>query len=196
MTWKDGETISPLGLNRIEEAVASMNESYTPTVWEVGDLITAEKLNKIEEGIAGVQPSGKKEITSTAEVNVANYATAQVIDEDLVAGNIKKDVDILGVVGSYEPEVPASDFSTANVSVNNTSANDAVIQIANVIVGIATFAGIQASITKNLEVVLYNGVSGFDVPEGFTVSAVSGDITHEDGYVEITGDGTVTLATA
>lgn len=58
MAWKDGETISPLGLNRIEEAVASMNESYTPTVWQVGDVITAEKLNKIEEGIANAgQPS-------------------------------------------------------------------------------------------------------------------------------------------
>ena len=71
----------------------------------------------VETDIQGVQPSGKKEITSTAEVNVAKYATAQVVDEDLVAGNIKKDVDILGVVGSYEPEAPASDFSTAEVSV-------------------------------------------------------------------------------
>ena len=71
----------------------------------------------VETDMLGVQPSGKKEITSTAEVNVASYATAQVVDEDLVAGNIKKDVDILGIVGSYEPEVPASDFSTAEVNV-------------------------------------------------------------------------------
>lgn len=56
----------------------------------------------VETDMQGVQPTGKKEITSTAEVNVANYATAQVVDEDLVAGNIKKDVDILGVIGSYE----------------------------------------------------------------------------------------------
>lgn len=56
----------------------------------------------VETDIQGVQPTGKKEITSTAEVNVASYATAQVVDEDLVASNIKKDVDILGVVGSYE----------------------------------------------------------------------------------------------
>ena len=72
----------------------------------------------VETDIQGVQPSGKKEITSTAEVNVASYATAQVVDEDLVAGNIKKDVDILGVVGSYE--APASDFSTAEVTFNFT----------------------------------------------------------------------------
>ena len=71
----------------------------------------------VETDIQGVQPTGKKEITSTAEVNVANYATAQVVDEDLVAGNIKKDVDILGVVGSYE--AGASDYSVATVTVIN-----------------------------------------------------------------------------
>lgn len=73
----------------------------------------------VETDLLGVQPSGKKEITSTAEVDVASYATAQVVDEDLVAGNIKKDVDILGVVGSYEPAAPASDFSTADVTFVN-----------------------------------------------------------------------------
>lgn len=72
----------------------------------------------VETNIAGVQPTGKKEITSTAEVNVANYATAQVVDEDLVAGNIKKDVDILGVVGTYEGGGGSSDFSTAEVTFN------------------------------------------------------------------------------
>jgi len=33
---------------------------------------------------------------------VTNYATAQIVDADLVAGNIKKDVNILGVTGTYE----------------------------------------------------------------------------------------------
>ena len=46
--------------------------------------------------------TGKKEITGTAEVDVTAYATAQVVDANLVAGNIKKDVVILGVTGSYE----------------------------------------------------------------------------------------------
>lgn len=78
----------------------------------------------VETDIQGVQPSGKKEITSTDEVNVASYATAQVVDEDLVAGNIKKDVDILGVVGSYEGG--ASDFSTAEVTLNKGALGEAV----------------------------------------------------------------------
>ena len=53
--------------------------------------------------VAVPNPStGKVNITSTAEVDVTNYATAQVVDANLIAGNIKKDVVILGVTGSYE----------------------------------------------------------------------------------------------
>lgn len=47
-------------------------------------------------------PTGNIEITSTAKVDVSAYATAQVVDANLVAENIKKDVAILGVTGSYD----------------------------------------------------------------------------------------------
>ena len=46
--------------------------------------------------------TGKVEITGTAEVDVTNYVAAQVVDANLIAGNIKKDVTILGVTGTYE----------------------------------------------------------------------------------------------
>ena len=46
--------------------------------------------------------TGKVNITTTSEVNVTDYATAQVVDSDLIASNIKKDVNILGVTGTYE----------------------------------------------------------------------------------------------
>ena len=46
--------------------------------------------------------TGKLEITGTAEVNCSAYATAQVVDANLIAENNKKDVNILGVVGTYE----------------------------------------------------------------------------------------------
>ena len=46
--------------------------------------------------------TGKVEITDTSEVNVTAYATAQVVDANLIAENIKKDVTILGVTGTYE----------------------------------------------------------------------------------------------
>lgn len=60
----------------------------------------------ISDGLADeytlITPTGTKNITDTAEVDVAAYAKAQVVDENLVATNIKKDVKILGVTGSYE----------------------------------------------------------------------------------------------
>ena len=51
---------------------------------------------------AVAKPYGNKSITTNAQVDVAEYATAQVSDANLTAGNIKKDVTILGVTGTYE----------------------------------------------------------------------------------------------
>lgn len=60
----------------------------------------------ISDGLAKeftlITPTGKLDITGTAEVDVTNYASAQVVDANLIAENIKKDVTILGVTGSYE----------------------------------------------------------------------------------------------
>lgn len=50
----------------------------------------------------GITPSGTKQITSTALTDVSAYANAQVVDSNLVAGNIKKDTTILGVTGTFE----------------------------------------------------------------------------------------------
>jgi hypothetical protein len=47
-------------------------------------------------------PSGKIEITSIEEINVSAYEKAQVVDNNLVAENIVKDVTILGVTGTFE----------------------------------------------------------------------------------------------
>ena len=52
--------------------------------------------------VPSVSPSGTKIITDTALTDVANYANAQVVDSNLSAGNIKKDVSILGITGTYE----------------------------------------------------------------------------------------------
>lgn len=61
------------------------------------DVATYAKAN-----VAVPEPAGNIEITSTASVDVKSYATAQVVDANLIAGNIKKDVTILGVTGTYE----------------------------------------------------------------------------------------------
>ena len=50
----------------------------------------------------GITPSGKIEITNTEEINVTNYATAQVVDSNLSAENIKEGVSILGKVGTFK----------------------------------------------------------------------------------------------
>lgn len=47
----------------------------------------------------GINPSGNINITDTQSTNVTNYATAQVVDANLVASNIKDGVSILGVTG-------------------------------------------------------------------------------------------------
>lgn len=59
------------------------------------------------EASGGITPTGNINITDTSVTDVTNYATAQVVDSDLVAGNIKKDVDILGITGTYEGFVPS-----------------------------------------------------------------------------------------
>ena len=158
----------------------------------------------VETDIQGVQPSGKKEITTTEEVNVASYATAQVVDEDLVAGNIKKDVDILGVVGSYEPEAPASDFSTAKVTVNNNTEIAFEIELANYYdvennEGIMTPSISSQDISESiiLDVVLYKGKALCIIrPLELTspTVSVSGNIQYDsiETYL-VTGDGAITL---
>ena len=50
----------------------------------------------------GTTPTGNINITNMQQTDVSAYATAQVVDADLVAGNIKKNVNILGVTGTYE----------------------------------------------------------------------------------------------
>jgi len=45
--------------------------------------------------------SGNKNITTTAQTDVASYSTATVSDSDLVASNIKTGVNILGINGTY-----------------------------------------------------------------------------------------------
>lgn len=76
--------------------------------------------------VAVATPSGKLPITGTSEVNCASYATAQVSSDTLIAENIKKDVSILGVTGSYEGG-GSSDFSTATVTITLTGHDQYVV---------------------------------------------------------------------
>lgn len=50
----------------------------------------------------GITPTGNINITDTTQTDVAAYATAQVVDANLIAANIKKDITILGILGTLE----------------------------------------------------------------------------------------------
>ena len=54
--------------------------------------------------LSGVTPSGIKKITDTSLIDVSLYQYAQVSDGNLVAGNIKKGVSILGITGTLESD--------------------------------------------------------------------------------------------
>ena len=76
----------------------------------LGQDVTYEDVAKValkgtdDSDVKFLLPSGKKSLTDMTETDVSGYATAQVVDANLVAGNIKKDTTILGVTGSYEGE--------------------------------------------------------------------------------------------
>ena len=80
-------------LNMIAEANTTTGESDTNLTDAVATLI---------DGYGGSTPTGTINITDTSLTDVTNYANAQVVDSNLVAGNIKKDVNILGVTGTFE----------------------------------------------------------------------------------------------
>ena len=63
-------------------------------------------------GKGGTKPTGNINITDTQVTDVAAYATAQVVDANLVAENIKDGVEVLGITGTFKgggstpPETP------------------------------------------------------------------------------------------
>ena len=68
--------------------------------------------------VSGVTPSGTKNITDTSLTDVSLYQYAQVSDGNLVAGNIKKGVSILGITGTLEATTPVS--GTLQITSNGT----------------------------------------------------------------------------
>ena len=181
MAWKDGETISPLGLNRIEEAVASMNESYTPTVWQVGDVITAERLNKIEEGIAGGVTVEALSVTENGTYSEEGKAYSPV---------------------TVNVEAAASDFSTATVTVTSeihesVSVNIPFIEEADAQqeapAYCAAYYGIDSLGTATFVVPLYKGLAVAFIPDAATL-AVTGSAQVMGERVFITGNCSITMS--
>ena len=85
----------------LAEAYTLVEPTGTKTITENGEDIDVAQYASANVNVPNPS-TGKVEITGTAEVDVTEYATAQVVDANLVAENIKKDVEILGVTGTYE----------------------------------------------------------------------------------------------
>lgn len=68
--------------------------------------------------VSGVTPSGTKLLTDTTLTDVSLFQYAQVSDGNLVAGNIKKGVSILGITGTLEETTPVS--GTLQITSNGT----------------------------------------------------------------------------
>ena len=90
-------------IQRIKTCIAN---AYTNVSTKGGILPTTQNVNNLASAVAtipsGTIPTGKINITDTNETNVTNYATAQVVDSNLTAENIKKNTTILGITGTYE----------------------------------------------------------------------------------------------
>lgn len=115
----------------------------------------------------GITPTGNINITNTSSTDVTNYATAQVVDANLVAGNIKNGVSILGINGSYDPQPNLQSKSvnptTSAQTVSPDSGYDGLSQVSVAAVTSAIDANIAAGNIKNGVSIL--GVTGSYDPQ-------------------------------
>lgn len=92
----------------------------------------------------------------------------------------------------------ASDFSTAEVEVINTTAD--LVSVSAVSIrdtpssAIAAFGTIMADSDRTYTAPLYKGVCTWKITAADAVVAVTGDISYDNGNVFITGDGTITIS--
>lgn len=142
----------------------------------------------------GITPSGKKTITSTDEIDVTNFATAQVVDSNLVASNIKKNVSILGVTGTLEEGITPT--GTLDITTNGTKDVTNYASV-NVNVPLPTLNAPTISLSNSTVTItnpVTNGsfVSGYDVYKNGTLLA-SITLATVDLSTLITDSGTYTI---
>ena len=102
--------------NNLQDFLTDVANSIRTKTGTTAQINAQDFSSKIESIETGITPSGKKTITSTAETDVTNFATAQVVDSNLVASNIKKNVSILGVTGTLEEGITPS--GTLDITTN------------------------------------------------------------------------------
>lgn len=88
-----------------ETYIANMNALADAINTRAG-LTGKKTILEMKQAVEGIiVPAGNKQITTTAQVNVSEYATAQVVDAELLPQNIRKDINILGVSGTLDTGV-------------------------------------------------------------------------------------------
>lgn len=92
----------------------------------------------------------------------------------------------------------SSDFSTAEVIVINTTSNSVTASAVSVmdtpVSAIVPFNSIGGNSNRSYIVPLYKGLCSWEITSGDVSVSVSGNISYEDGYVDITGDCTITIS--
>lgn len=92
----------------------------------------------------------------------------------------------------------SSDFSTATVTVSNTTSD--MLSVLAVSIrdtpssAVVPFGTIMADSDRTHTVPLYKGVCSWKMTSADVVVAVSGDISYDNGNIFITGDGTITIS--
>lgn len=144
--------------------------------------------------VKGIIPSGQKTITSTDEIDVTNFATAQVVDSNLVASNIKKNVSILGITGTLEEGITPT--GTLDITSNGTKDVTNYASV-NVNVPLPTLNAPTISLSNSTVTItnpVTNGsfVSGYDVYKNGTL-LTSITLATVDLSTLITDSGTYTI---
>ena len=88
--------------NNIDSVFADIANSIRAKKGTTNPIQPINMAEEIDDIVTGITPSGKINITNTEEINVTNYETAQVVDSNLSAENIKEGVSILGKVGTFK----------------------------------------------------------------------------------------------
>ena len=118
----------------VEAAAVATDTKYLingSTLSAIGDAIRAKEgttetygpatmAQKITDDL--VKPSGTFQIKNAQQVDVSSYQYAKVMDANLTAGNIKKDVTILGVTGTHEgASAPSLQSKSVTYTANGTA---------------------------------------------------------------------------
>lgn len=160
--------------------------SYTPTQWESDDIVTASRMNALEQAVGEMNMSYTPNTWSDGDILTA--AKMNALEQAVASG---------GGGGS-------SDFSTAEVTITLAKTNSYAEWFAPMIrfeeLGVMfSLETESAAVSDSFTVVLYNNNSCslefFDSEDStYTNISVTGDIAVDDGYVTISGNGTITIS--